>query len=75
MLEMMIADVIMEAAGRAGGEPFTLGWLMCQPGVRQRVGSEARMMTVLREMTDAGMLREVTRHPLWRWAVIPLSGD
>jgi len=75
MQEMMISDVIMTAAERAGGEPFTLGWLMSQPGVRDRIGSEARMMTVLREMTDAGMVREVTRHPLWRWAVIPLSGD
>ena len=66
---MMSSDVIMAAAERAGGEPFTLTWLMCQPGVRDRLGSEARAMMVLREMAAAGMVREVSRHPSWSWRV------
>lgn len=72
---MMLSDVIMQAAERAGGAPFTLCWLMSQPGVRDKVGSDARAMMVLREMTDAHMVREVTRHPAWSWAVTGLSGD
>lgn len=71
---MMLSDVIMQAAERAGGEPFTLGWLMCQPGVRERIASESRAMAVLKEMAAAGMVHEVSRHPLWSWRVV-LSGD
>jgi hypothetical protein len=72
---MMLADVIMQAAERTGGDPFTLGWLMRQPEVQETGMSEAHAMSVLREMSEAGMVRTVTRHPAWRWAVCPQSGD
>ena len=72
---MMLSDVIMQAAGRAGGEPFTLGWLIRQPEVQQRTPSEHRLMTELRSMSEAGLVREVTRHPLWSWRVCAQSGD
>lgn len=72
MPQMMISDVIMQAAERTGGEAFTLGWLMHQPEVRAAGLTEVRAMSVLREMSEAGLVREVTRHPSWSWRVSPV---
>lgn len=69
MPQMMVSDVIMTAAAKADGAPFTLGWLMRQPEVQAAHLSEVRAMSVLREMSDAGLVHEVTRHPLWSWRV------
>ena len=51
-----LADVIAEAAGRAGGGTFTLGWLMRQPGVRDAIPSEHRVLDILQQLTDEGRL-------------------
>jgi hypothetical protein len=62
-----LADVIAEAAGRAGGGTFTLGWLLRQPGVRDAIPSEHRVLDILQQLTDEGRLRLVSRHPDRRW--------
>lgn len=70
---MMLADVIMTAAEKAGGEPFTLGWLIAQPEVQRVRANEARLLSELREMVLRGEAREVSRHPVHRFAMV--SGD
>jgi hypothetical protein len=62
-----LADVITDAAARAGGEPFTLHWLMLQPGVRDAIPSEHRCLDILQQLIDEGRLRLVSRHPDRRW--------
>lgn len=62
-----LASVITEAAARAGGASFTLGWLLRQPGVRDAIPSEHRALDILQALTDEGRLRLVSRHPDRRW--------
>lgn len=75
MLETVLASArkIADANRPEAGRVVSLAQLRADPQVQVHVNSPARVIDLMGQLADAGLVRMVSRHPEPRWFVSAIS--